>query len=100
MTEEDRDVVNTGFNAKLAELVVARSKRDNNVDVKNARWVGMIVSLPRMKVVRKRKMKRVVEKRVMRAVERMVTKVVGLMLGAMLTQMGERVSSLALLVAA
>ena len=36
MTEEDRDAVNTRFNTKLAELVVARSKRDNNVDVKNA----------------------------------------------------------------
>ena len=36
MTEENRDAVNTGFNAKLAELVVLRSKRDNNVDVKNA----------------------------------------------------------------
>ena len=33
---DDRDAVNTGFNAKLPELVVLRSKRDNNVDVKNA----------------------------------------------------------------
>ena len=51
-------------------------------------------------MVRKRKMRRVAEKRVIRAVERMVTKMVSLMLGAMLTQMEERVSSLALLVAA
>ena len=29
-------MLNTRFNTKLAELVVARSKRDNNVDMKNA----------------------------------------------------------------
>ena len=34
LTKEERGAVDAGFIAKVAELVVARSKRDNNVEVK------------------------------------------------------------------
>ena len=36
LTKEERGAVDAGFFAKVAELVVARAKRDNNVEVKEA----------------------------------------------------------------